>query len=121
MRHLWIVLGCLAVGLGAVGIFVPLLPTTPLLLLAAFCFARSSDRLHTWLVTHPRFGPIIRDWREHRAVSRSSKITSTALMALVLVISVLTDVPLEILYLQTAVIAGVTGFLLSRPEPPAER
>ncbi|MGC9467598.1 MAG: YbaN family protein [Anaerolineae bacterium] len=74
------VVGVLAVGLGAVGIFVPLLPTTPLLLLAAACFVRSSDRLYGWLLHHRWFGTYIRNYREHRAVPLRIKITSLALL-----------------------------------------
>ena len=70
--------GFLAVGLGAVGIVLPLLPTTPFLLLAAFCFARSSERLHDWLINHPTFGPPILDWRDRGAIGRKAKILATA-------------------------------------------
>ena len=67
--------GVLSVGLGTLGIFVPLLPTTPFLLLAAACFVRSSDRLHLWLMNHRVYGPSIRGYREHRALPASSKVT----------------------------------------------
>jgi uncharacterized membrane protein YbaN (DUF454 family) len=67
--------GVLSVGLGTLGIFVPLLPTTPFLLLAAACFVRSSDRLHDWLLNHRIYGPVIRGYREHRALPVSSKVT----------------------------------------------
>ena len=70
-----VVVGVLSVGLGTLGIFVPLLPTTPFLLLAAACFVRSSDRLHTWLLSHRVYGPIIRGYREHRALPAGSKAT----------------------------------------------
>ncbi|MBM3789437.1 MAG: DUF454 domain-containing protein [Acidobacteria bacterium] len=65
--------GILSVGLAAAGIVLPLLPTTPFLLLAAACFLRSSDRLHRWLITHRWFGPYIRNYREHGAVTRRAK------------------------------------------------
>ena len=61
-------IGSLALVLGVIGVFVPLLPTTPFILLAAWCFLRSSPRFHAWLTTHPRFGPIIRDWHERGAI-----------------------------------------------------
>lgn len=72
--------GVLAVGLGAVGVFVPLLPTTPFLLLAAACFFRSSDRLYAWLLRHRWFGPYIRNYREHRAVTLRAKLLCLALL-----------------------------------------
>ena len=72
-RWLLVAVGVVSVGLGTVGIFVPLLPTTPFLLLAAACFVRSSDRLHDWLMGHRLYGPIVRGYREHRALPASSK------------------------------------------------
>ena len=74
-RWLLVGTGALSVGLGTLGIFVPLLPTTPFLLLAAACFVRSSDRLHRWLMSHRVYGPIVRGYREHRALPASSKVT----------------------------------------------
>ena len=74
------VCGLLAVTLGIVGIAVPLLPTTPLLLLAAACFLRSSDRLYRWLTTHRWFGPYIRNYREYRALPLRTKVGTLALL-----------------------------------------
>lgn len=75
-RLCWLSLGLLLVGVGFVGLFVPLLPTTDFLLLALPCFARSSPRLEAWLLNHPRFGPSLRAWRETRAVPRHAKIAA---------------------------------------------
>ncbi len=72
--------GILAVGLGVAGIFLPLLPTTPFLLLAAACFIRSSDALYEWLTNHRWFGTYIRNYREHRATTRMTKIVTLALL-----------------------------------------
>ena len=74
-------LGLLLVGVGFVGIFVPLLPTTDFMLLALPCFARSSPRLEAWLLGHPRFGPSLRAWRAERAVPRSAKVAACLGMA----------------------------------------
>lgn len=81
-RLLWVLAGALALALGIVGIFLPLLPTTPLVLLAAFCFARGSTRCERWLVSHPRFGPMIRDWRARRAIPRRVKHLAWTMMAI---------------------------------------
>ncbi|MGE0062114.1 MAG: YbaN family protein [Xanthobacteraceae bacterium] len=73
MRRLYLALGLACVATGFVGAFLPVLPTTPFLILAAACFARSSPRLERWLLDHPRFGPALRAWREHGAIPRSAK------------------------------------------------
>ena len=78
----WLLLsaGILAVGFGVVGAFVPLLPTTPFLLLAAACFARSSDRHYEWLLNHRWMGAYVRNYREHRATTRRVKVVTLALL-----------------------------------------
>lgn len=81
-RGLWIAAGGLALAAGIVGIFVPLLPTTPFVLLAAFCFSRGSARCERWLLNHPRFGPMVRDWRDQRAVPLRAKQLAVVMMAL---------------------------------------
>lgn len=81
LRPVWLAAGALALALGVVGIFLPLLPTTPFVLLAAFCFARGSERWEAWLLHHPRLGPLVRDWREHHAVPLRAKQLATVMMA----------------------------------------
>ncbi|MCW5656702.1 MAG: YbaN family protein [Burkholderiaceae bacterium] len=80
-RLLWAAAGALALITGVVGVFVPLLPTTPFVLLAAFCFSRGSERCERWLLEHPRFGPMVRDWRARRAVPLRAKQIATVMMA----------------------------------------
>jgi len=72
-RIAWLVLGLLLVGLAFAGAFLPLLPTTDFLILALPCFARSSPRLEAWLLSHPRFGPPLRAWREEKAIPRHAR------------------------------------------------
>jgi uncharacterized membrane protein YbaN (DUF454 family) len=72
--------GWLAVALGVLGIFLPLLPTTPFLLLASWCFARSSVRLHNWLRTNPLFGTYLRDWEDGRGLPLRGKVVILLLM-----------------------------------------
>ena len=76
----WLVAGGLSLALGIVGIFVPLLPTTPFVLLAAFCFSRGSTRCEHWLLNHPRFGPMVRDWRERHAIPLRAKQLAWTMM-----------------------------------------
>lgn len=81
-RALLLILGFLFLGFGLAGIFLPLLPTTPFLLLAALCFERSSDRFHRWLLDHSLLGPFIRDWRERQVIRLKTKWLATGLMAI---------------------------------------
>jgi len=118
-KTLWLTLGLLATACGVAGIVLPLVPTTPFLLLAAFAFARSSPRLHTWLVTHPRLGPPINDWRRHGAINRRGKLAAIALMAATLGFSVAIGVGAWIILVQAVVLTGAAAFVLSRPSTPA--
>ena len=117
-RAVWFAVGFAALALAALGAVLPLLPTTPFLLVAAYAFARSSRRWHAWLVSHRVFGPIIRDWREHRAIDRRAKIVGVASMAAVLAVSVATGVGPVILVVQAVVLSASAAFVLSRPSPP---
>ncbi len=81
LKPLWFVLGLAALIVGVVGIFLPLIPTTGPLLIAAFAFARSSPRFHTWLMNHPRLGTFIRDFQAGRGIPLSTKIVAVAAMA----------------------------------------
>ena len=80
-RALWAVAGLAALATGIVGAFLPLLPTTPFVLLAAWCFSRSSARLERWLVEHRQFGPMVHEWRARRAIPRRAKRLAWAMMA----------------------------------------
>ena len=79
-KWLLVSVGILSVGLAAAGVFLPLLPTTPFLLLAAACFIRSSDRLYWWLTGHKWFGPYIRGYREHKAITTRARVVALLLL-----------------------------------------
>ena len=79
-RYVLLVIGWLSVTLGIIGIFLPVLPTTPFLLLAAACFVRSSRRSYDWLVTHPRLGPWFRDYLEGNGIPLKGKVYAIATM-----------------------------------------
>lgn len=78
LRSLLFALGWLSVGLGVLGLFLPLLPTTPFMLLAAGCFARSSERFYRWITSHPRFGPMIADFLAGRGLPVRAKCWAIA-------------------------------------------
>ena len=119
MRWVMLALAVASLVLGVIGIFVPVLPTVPFILLAAWAASRSSPRLHEWMETHPRFGHHIRDWREGGVVSRSAKWMATVFMSGSAVMMFLL-VPHR--WLVAAVVAGmvaVLAWLWRRPEHKA--
>jgi len=120
-RLFWRALGTLSLGCGAAGAVLPLLPTTPFLLLSAYAFARSSPRLHDWLVGHPRFGPLILDWQRHGAIARRTKLLALAVMAATPLVSWGLGVAPWILAVQVAVLSASGLFVATRPEGSSER
>ena len=115
VRLVWLFFGGLSLALGAIGAFLPLLPTVPFVLLAAFCFARGHPPFEAWLLRHPTLGPPIIAWRERGAIGRRAKIaalvgfTGSAILGLVLL-----PMPWALLPALVAVAGGAWG--LSRPE-----
>ena len=119
LRPIWIVLGLTALGLAIAGAFLPLLPTTPFLLVAAFAFARSSPRLHDWLINHRYFGPMITNWRQHGAISRRAKIAAVGAMIAAVMLSWIGGFSSFVIGLQLAVMGCVALFILTRPDAPS--
>lgn len=117
-RIVLMVVGFVSLGLAGLGIFLPLLPTTPFVLVAAFAFANSSERLHQWLLDHNVFGPLIDNWRRHRAISRSAKTLSVLSMIAILMISWFLGVTTSIIVTQALVLGCAAAFILSRPSLP---
>lgn len=124
VKVIYFVLGSFCLVLGVIGIFVPLLPTTPLIILAAFLFSKSSKKVHDWLISRPLVGPAIIEWRTHRVIRPKGKILAT--IAILIIFSstiVLAPAPLW-----AKAIVGLLGvcllwFILSRrsappPSPP---
>jgi len=119
IRYLWLLCGIVSVGLGIAGVFLPVLPTTPFMLLAAWCFARSSPRLHRWIVEHPTFGPPVRHWQAHGAISPRAKTMAVTAMSAVFALSLILALRWEILLVQGLALLGAGTFILTRPEPPS--
>jgi hypothetical protein len=121
MRPLLIAIGTLAVALAVFGIFIPILPTTPFLLLAAACYARSSDRFLNWLLHNRWFGAYIRNYREGRGMPRLTKIvTLSALWATLILSGSLAVSAWWLRLVLVAVGGGVTIHLLRIPTHAAE-
>ena len=114
-------MGLTAVALGALGVVLPLLPTTPFLLLAAFAFARSSEQLNSWLRNHRTFGPLIDNWHRNGSIDRKSRRAALIVIFATPVITWLLDAPLWILACQIAILSAVAIFILTRPLPTEHR
>ena len=117
-RAAYLAAGFLLLGLGALGAALPVMPTTIFIILAAFCFGRSSPRIETWLLDHPRFGGSLRSWREERAIPTQAKVFAVAGMAVGYGLFLLAAHP------GPAAMIGVAAFMLSgavyvlsRPRP----
>jgi uncharacterized protein len=114
-RQLYLTAGLLSVGAGTVGIFLPILPTVPFMILAAFCFARSSPGLEAKLLNHPRYGPHLVAWREKGVVSRRAKWSATAAFSASIVIGFIAlSLPWSLIPAGVALVCGT--WLWRRPE-----
>lgn len=108
--------GLLFVGLGLAGVILPLLPTTPFLLLAAGCFARSSPAFHDWLLNHRLLGPYIRDWDRDRSIPLAAKLTAVTMMTASLTWMALgSNAPAIAVWMAGAVLACVAVWIVTRP------
>lgn len=114
-RGLLLVAGVMAVGLGVVGVVVPMLPTTPFLLLAAACFLRSSERMYRWLLANPVFGEHLRRYRAGEGLPLASKVATVVLLWATLALSAFVAVPPRLWWVRVILAAvgiGVTTHLL---------
>lgn len=103
--------------LAIIGIFLPGFPTVPFLLLAAWCSAKGSGRLHRWLYRHPYLGKLLMDWDTHGAISRTSKLVAIAMLSLSWVLMYQRIDNIWLLASATMVLVCVGAYLASRPEP----
>ncbi len=116
MRIVYMLSGWISVGLGVVGIVLPILPTVPFLLLAAFCFAKSSTDAHLWLINHKYFGPPILGWQQNGCIRRPAKLMASICILLAFFVSLAFGVAWWALTLQAFVLICVSIFIWSRPE-----
>lgn len=116
MRLVWLAIGWLMLGLGAIGVALPVVPTVPFLLVAVWAFARSSPRLGARITRHPTFGPPIRAWRKRGVVSRRAKVFATTAMACGVGWSLFFGLDARIVAVQAVICGSVAVWLLTRPE-----
>lgn len=116
MRAFWIIAGFTSLGVGIAGIVLPLVPTVPLILLAGFCFSKSSQRYHDWLLNHKRFGPMIVAWRAGGIIHRPAKWRATGMIGLAFALSILLGAPVYVLVVQVLVLSAALIFIWTRPE-----
>ena len=120
LRFLWVGLGCLFVGLGAIGAVVPGMPTTVFLVLAAACFIRSSQKLYDWLISNKTFGPYLKDYREGKGIPRRAKVL--ALSMIVIFVSFAVFYAIEVTQIKILVgFIGLIGFLFVFFKVPAAK
>ena len=117
-RWAWWLLAYASLGLGLLGVLLPGLPTVPFILLAAWAAMRGSPRLHAWLLAHRSFGPMIRNWQDHGAITRRSKVLAIGTMALAAVVLYFFAPPPWVGWTATGIMAIVAIWLWLRPEPP---
>ena len=97
---------------------MPVLPTTPFVILAAFAFSKSSPRLQVWLETNPTFGPLIADWRAHRAIAPRYKAIACAMMLAAFALSLWMRLPGHVLLIQGICLCGAAAYVLTRASGP---
>lgn len=121
-RIFYLVIGWLFVALAFAGVVLPVLPTTPFLIVAVGCFARSSPRLEAWLLSHPRFGPVLTDWRSHGAIPPRAKKLAYFGMAVGYIFFWMASRPGWPLAAAVALLMAVgAAFVATRPLPPGSR
>ena len=116
IRWLWIITGSISLTLGIIGMFLPLLPTTPFLLLTAACYARGSSRLHNWLLNNKLFGKYIRNYREGKGIPARSKVLALTLLWLTIGYPIFYVIPIlivKIILLTIAILVSI--YIMSLP------
>lgn len=121
-RPFWFVLGWLMMGLAAAGAVLPLLPTVPFVLVAAWAFGKSSKRWRAWIYRQPTFGPMLRNWERHGVIPPVGKYAAVlAMISSFAVLAVVVKAPIYVLALVGLILGAVGWFIMSRPsQPPIE-
>ena len=114
-KYFLIILGWICVGLASIGIFIPGIPTTIFLIIALWAFAKSSKRFHTWLINHKKFGPILKNWHNHKVVPKNAKITMVIMQIFSVVILYATTKNMIFSILLLIVLIFVAWYVIKLP------
>lgn len=118
-KYLFLSIGLICMALGFLGVFLPILPTTPFMILAAFCFSKSSERLHNWLLERPHIGKLILDWQNDGVIRKKAKVASTlVIVPLFSYTLIFVQVSIFVKVLLVLIGLGVLYFIWSRPSTP---
>jgi len=118
-KAFFIAAGCVSLAVAILGIFLPVLPTTPLILLAAFFFSKGSDRLHRWLLARPGVGKLIQNWEQYGLIRTRAKITATVMIVALISFTVFyLAIPWVMKFLLPLIAGGVLLFIWTRPSAP---
>lgn len=114
-RKIWLIVGWIFVAFAAIGVVLPVVPTVPFLLVAAWAFARSSPSLQSRILSHPTYGPSVRAWQERGAVSRMAKTWAIGAMTFGVIVSAAVGMPIWVVATQAGICLCVAAFLVTRP------
>jgi uncharacterized membrane protein YbaN (DUF454 family) len=121
LKWLWFTLAWLSFVIGIIGAFLPILPTTPFLILSAFLFSKSSPKFHAWIMSLPMAGEAVRDWQQNRVINTRAKILCASMILLSFVLIWRSEkIPLVIQILVTVTLASVGTFVVTRKGRPKE-
>ncbi|GAB4360345.1 MAG: YbaN family protein [Gammaproteobacteria bacterium] len=115
LHWLYIALGWSFTGLGIIGAFLPVMPTTPFLLVAVWAFSKSSPRFQHWLLNHPKYGPPLRDWHQYRAIRPGVKVVSVSAMAVSIFVVYSITVSVLMTTIHATVVTLVALYIVTRP------
>jgi uncharacterized membrane protein YbaN (DUF454 family) len=115
IRVFWILVGGVSLVLGLIGVLLPVLPTTPFVILAAFAFGKGSVRMQRWLEGTALFGPAIHSWKTTGAIAPNHKLLATGMMAGSFILAIVLALPMKVLIIQAVCMAAAGAFVLSRP------
>ncbi|CAG9295843.1 YbaN family protein [Celerinatantimonas diazotrophica] len=114
LRILLLCIGWLSLGLGVIGIVLPLLPTTPFVLLSCVCFSKASKRFESWLLNHRYFGAIITNWRQHRVIPSRAKWLASGMLIFSATTLIFVEMPWVGRVMTWCLLAGILLFILTR-------